>query len=236
MSETFLRAFHAARPGVTAAAFARTDSYRALAARVATARRVLDLGGGDGPLLAWLPDAISVDLSLEEAARAPAGRGVQGRAHELSFRDGAFDACACHLAFMLFGDIERVVRELARVIAPGGTFAAVLGGGPTADGEDAFHRFLAIARPHVRPIALGDRRASSEAGWRTLFADGWRDIHFERRALDLGGTFDEVWTFLGASYQLDPVAAPHVRAELHAMLGDTAACRVVTWLATVIRR
>jgi hypothetical protein len=50
-------------------------------------------------------------------------------------------------------------------------------------------------------LSMGDRRASTEAGWRELFADwsGARDITFDRWPVDLGGTFDEVWSFLSAS-------------------------------------
>lgn len=231
MTERELRAFHAIHAGATSRAFARTGSYAHLAGPVRGASRILDLACGDHPT----PGAIGLDLSLDELALA-SGTRVQGRAQALPFRDASFDACVCHLAFMLFGDVEHVVAELARVIAPGGTFAALLGGGPvegTGD-HDAFHRFLAIARPHLRPIALGDRRARSEAGWRELFA-GWSEPRFERIELELGGTFDEAWGLLGASYQLDPVRANDVREALRAELGERVTCRVACFLATIRR-
>src|SRR5690606_37483161 len=156
---------------------------------------------------------------------------VQARAQALPFRDRAFDAATCHLAFMLFDDIESVVAELSRVLRPGAPFLALLGGGPSADGEDAFHRFAdLLPRSELR---FGDRRASSEAGWAELFAT-WRDLHLERWPLDLGGSFDEVWRFLAASYQLRE--AERVRAELRAAFpGDHVPCTVVTYFATVTR-
>jgi SAM-dependent methyltransferase len=155
---------------------------------------------------------------------------LQARAQELPFGDQVFDAAACHLAFMLFDDTPCVVSELARVLKPGAPFVALLGGGPTADGDDAFHCFAARLSS---TISLGDKRASTEAGWRELFA-GWRHIAFERWQLDLSGTFAEVWTFLASSYQLRD--HDRVRAELRAAFpGEHVPCAVATYVATAIR-
>lgn len=240
--EAFVREFHARHPGITGYALGRAGSYARMAARVQSDARVLDLACGDGTLLAHLgPHAVGIDLSREELAAARAPRIVQGRAQALPFADASFDTCTCHLAFMLFDDIERVVAELARVLVPGGVFLALLGGGPTADGDDAFHRFLSILGRSARaPLRLGDPRARSEDGWRALFA-GWGPIAFERCELDLGGSFDEVWAFVGASYEVPMAAAGGIRDELRtATAGITDAtgripCTAVTWLARVIR-
>jgi SAM-dependent methyltransferase len=227
--EQFLRAFHDAQPGITRRAFDRAGSYARLAAKVPRGR-VLDLACGDGALLERLgPQAIGIDSSLGEL-RAASATVVAARAQKLPFADASFDAVACHLAFMLFDDIELVVAEVGRVLRPGAPFIALLGGGPSADGDDAFHHF---ARLVPRGQSFGDRRASSEAGWRELFAD-WRDITFERWPLDLGGSFDEVWTFLGSSYQLRD--ADRVREQLRAACpGDHVPCTVVTYCATATR-
>ena len=225
--EAELRRFHAARPGVTARGLARGGSYERLWARV-SGRRVLDLACGDRVM----PGAIGVDLSREELARAAAesarthspGTLVQARAQALPFADASFDAAVCHLALMLFDDLPRVVAELARVLAPGATFHALVGGGPTGDGRDAFHAFA-----ERLPIGggAGDPRANRQAGWHELFA-GWRDITFERWPIDLTGSFDDVWAFLGSSYQLaDPEPA---RAALRAEFPlDPVPCTVVTY-------
>lgn len=236
--------FHAAHPGSTGRAFARAGSYARLAAYVPSGARVLDLACGDGLLMTHLgARAVGLDLSREELglARGRTPRVVRGRAQALPFADASFDACACHLAFMLFSDVERVVAELARVLVPGGLFVALLGGGPTAHGDDAFHRFLGLLAPHVVAAQrLGDPRAKSEAGWRALFA-GWSEPELVRWELDLGGTFDEVWAFLGASYEVPPAAAAAIEQALRAAtvgLADATGrvpCTVVTWLARVVR-
>ena len=226
-SEAFLRRFHARHAGITSRVLARGGSYERLAARVPREARVLDLGCGDGRLLALLgPRAVGLDISREELALANGPR-VQGRAQALPFADRAFDAVVSHLVFMLLDEPARVVAELDRVLVTGGAFHAVLGGGPTADGRDAFHRFLELARPHG--ARLGDPRAASEAGWRALFP-GWA-VAFERWPIDLSGPFDDVYAFLASGYQ----AHADVRAQLRAELGEHAPCTVVLYYARATR-
>ncbi len=257
--ERWIRAFHDARPGITSRAMARAGSYERLAAKVPRDARVLDVACGDGTLLGLLgPRAVGVDMSIGELGRASARAGssgrarasepapvlhvAQARAQQLPFADATFDAATCHLAFMLFDDIELVVAELARVLEPGAPFIALVGGGPTADGHDAVHRFLDLltmtkaAGPVADPlITRSDRRASTEAGWHELFA-GWRDITFERWPLDLGGSFDDVWTFLSSAYQFRADYTEHVQRQLRAAFpGEHVPCTVVTYCATVTR-
>jgi len=222
--ETFLRDFHAARPGITSRAFARSGIYERFAAQIPRGR-ILDLACGDGHLSRLL-GAVGVDISPE------AGPHVRARAQALPFANASFDAVVCHLAFMLFDDLEHAVAELARVLRPGGSFHALLGGGPVAEGHDAFHVFAAQL-PKGR--GLGDRRASTEAGWRELFRD-WSTPCWERWELDLSGGFDDVWTFLGASYQLEPADEGHVRDAVRAAFpDDPVPLRVAAYYASVRR-
>jgi SAM-dependent methyltransferase len=249
--EAFVRAFHDARPGVTAAAFARGGSYARLAAAVpAGARRVLDLACGDGelsPRLAAPGRAIvGVDVSAGELRAAHArGAGVvvQARAQQLPFADAAFDAVACHLALMLFADLDAVAAELARVVAPGGALRAVVGGGPVAGDDDGvYERWLAATRAlraELSPPALGDPRASRERGWRDVMR-GFGDVAFTRFEVDLGGTRADAFAALATSY-----ACAHLpENELHRAFaaatagldaGEPVAIRAVLWLARATR-
>jgi hypothetical protein len=134
---------------------------------------------------------------------------------------------------MLFDDIETVVGELHRVLAPGATFHALLGGGPIAEGEDAFHVF---ARLMPKSPPMGDPRSKRTEGWRELFTDarGWSEPTFERWEIDLGGSFDDVWLFLGASYSLTD--ADRIQRELRAAFPtDPVPCRVACYYASVTR-
>jgi hypothetical protein len=118
------------------------------------------------------------------------------------------------------------------VLEPGAPFIALVGGGPTAEGRDAFH---AYAERVARSRAFGDRRANSEAGWRELFR-GWSgDISFERWPIDLSGSFDEVWELLSATYAHpddDAAIRDALRAEFS---GERVPCTFVTFCATVRR-
>jgi SAM-dependent methyltransferase len=202
--------------------YARGGSYARLAALAHG--RVLDLGCGDGELL----DQIEIGaVGLDLAARGEGHAVVRGDARELPFADGSFDTVVCHLAFMFFADARAVV-ELARVLAPGGRFLAVLGGGPTADGGDALAWFAARQAARSGPALV------TEARWFELFA-GWRTPPWERWPLELSGSIDEVCATLAAAGGFD--APFDQRDALRAAFPtDPIPCRAVAWLATAIRR
>jgi len=229
-SEPFVQAFHARRPRATSSAFARGGSYGRLAALVPDGARVLDLACGEGALLAHLGSrAVGVDLAIGDLSIA-CGTVARARAQALPFADASFDVVTCHLAFMLFDELPAVVRELERVLVPGGKFLAVLGGGPTATDYDAFARFVALLSPTP---PLGDRRAKTEAGWRELMPR-WTVQPFERWPLDFSGTFDEVWSFLGASYEARPEHEAKLRSAC-AEFGPRIPCTAVVYFASAER-
>lgn len=95
-------------------------------------RRVLDVGTGDGTyaIEAVERGAIVTALDLEQemldAVRArAASRGVevtlqQGRAERLPFEDASFDVVIAVTVLCFVPDAQRAVREMARVLTPGG--------------------------------------------------------------------------------------------------------------------
>ncbi|WUS97169.1 methyltransferase domain-containing protein [Streptomyces sp. NBC_00708] len=239
-AETFLRNFHNTTPGrqstgVRSAPLAdgRT-SYQVLAAEVAGARRVLDLGCADGALLdvlgaAGAEELAGIDLSEEELALAharPALRGAdlrQGRAQELPYADDSFDAVVSHMALMLMRDVDRVAAEAARVLVPGGRFAVAVAGG-AVEGQ-AMRLFLELARPYFRaapperslPRLGSGRLLTREALDGLLGPAGFAPIGWDTVVLEMGGTPEEIWVAATRSFynmvELDEEQTASLRAE-----------------------
>lgn len=91
--------------------------------------RVLDIAAGTGalaaPLLATGAQLTATDLSAPMVERMRARIGTRGLAQvedgeALSFTDGSFDAAVSMFGIMLFPDFHAGLREMARVLRPGG--------------------------------------------------------------------------------------------------------------------
>ena len=224
--EAFLQAFHAEHPAVTSELMSHghapdgRSSYELLRDLVAGRERVLDLGCGDGLLLELLAEQdgrqlAGVDLSAQSLAlarRRPALSGVrleEARAQQLPFLDDSFDACVCHMALMLMADVELVAAELARILAPGGVLACVLGGGVV--GSEGYERFRTLAQEALDEVpaaqhvpALGDRRTRSREGLDEILTPaGFAPVEWESVVIDLSGPVEEVWTGLTGLYTFD---------------------------------
>lgn len=102
--------------------------------------RMLDVATGTGPVLfrairvlGVSGVAVGLDVSLDglidgraEATKQQArAQWVQGRALPLPFRDGSFDAVIVGFALRHLGAPQEVLRELRRVLAPGGRLGIV---------------------------------------------------------------------------------------------------------------
>ncbi len=100
--------------------------------------RILEVGSGLGILTCEIArrwpraEVVGIERSPEQLARVPAGaakpenvRFVQGDAHHLPFEDGAFDLMCCRFVLEHVGDPPGVLREMKRLLLPGGGGAGV---------------------------------------------------------------------------------------------------------------
>lgn len=155
-TESFLSRFHAEHPGCTSSIFGDAvaddgrSSYERLAAHVEAGDAVLDLGCGDGGLLALAAargarSLCGVDLSAAELALArsrPALAGarlVEARAEAHGLAAASVDVVLSHLGLGLMHRLDAVLGEVRTVLRPGGRLAAVLPAGlPTHGGLRIF--------------------------------------------------------------------------------------------------
>jgi arsenite methyltransferase len=98
-------------------------------ARLPRGARVLDAGCGSGATVAHLTDlhglkSVGIDASPAQIARARAARPdldfVPGRAEDLPFAAGAFDAVLAECVLSTLRDAGPALREMARVLSGGG--------------------------------------------------------------------------------------------------------------------
>lgn len=117
----------------------RTAHLRApLYARAGLAQTecILDVGCGSGGVTAELealggPRVVAVDVDpmmarRARAALAPDAHVLQADGSRLPFPDNTFPAAVCNLVLMWAPDPEAVVREMARVVQPGGVVLACM--------------------------------------------------------------------------------------------------------------
>lgn len=191
---------HRNAPGMTVGVFARhevlggIDSYdlilRGLEAVEGQPATVVDLACGDGHLIERLlgrldraTAVIGVDMSEDELALAR--RHHRGRpnvefrcerAQLLSLTDGSADVVFCHLALMVMRPLAPVVDEVARVLRPGGVFAAVTASPRQPDAatrrlHEVVERFLDQEPAGRRAFRVGEPEARTREGLQSLFCE-----------------------------------------------------------------
>lgn len=94
----------------------------------------LDIGCGEGyntrlaasrgaRMTAVEPARVFLDSAIEEENRNPLGiRYLHGKAQELPVEDQSFDFVMATMSFMDFPDVETALKEVRRVLRPGGFF------------------------------------------------------------------------------------------------------------------
>lgn len=127
--------------------------------------RVLDVAAGSGalsiPAARAGADVLATDISpamverLEARARSEGLAGLNARVmdgHELDLDDDTFDIAASQFGVMLFPDLPRGLREMTRVVNPGGRVVLVTMGPP---GTVEFLGYFVEAVETVVPGAEG---------------------------------------------------------------------------------
>jgi SAM-dependent methyltransferase len=174
----YLSEYHDANPGITEAVLAdahdpsgRTPYDWLVEAVPAGPSTVVDLACGSGPVARLLAvtdptghRVVGVDRSAGELAQArvtaPGQLLVRARVTAVPLADGIAGAVVASMALML-APLEAVLGEAARLLRPGGTFAATVPNRSTAvpPGMSAFHEILdALGQSgtdYPEPLAAG---------------------------------------------------------------------------------
>jgi SAM-dependent methyltransferase len=189
------------------------------AAAIRSGHRVLDVACGTGILSRAVAEAvgpagdvIGLDLDpgmLVVAARVAPGIALhRGTAEMLPFTDHAFDAVVSQFGLMFFQDRTRALREMWRVLRPGGRLVV------------AVWASLHDTPAYAAEVALVERFAGRAAAdvLRSPFAIG-DPSQLERAFTDAGIPLNSVTTQIGTGH------FPSIRAMLNADLRE--------WLPTM---
>ncbi|TRX75722.1 class I SAM-dependent methyltransferase [Pseudomonas mangiferae] len=169
---------------LNSAVHAQGEEFAQLQARVAgrTDARVLDLGCGAGHVgfhvAASVAEVVAYDLSqqmLDVVARTAAERGldnlrtVPGAAERLPFDDASFDFVFSRYSAHHWSDLGQALREVRRVLKPGGTAAFIDVSAPGEPLLDTYLQTVEVLRDtsHVRDYSVAEwLRTVGEAGLR----------------------------------------------------------------------
>ena len=129
--------------------------------------RALDVACGPGIVTAALEQAgllaVGVDLTLAMLREAglKGGRLVQGDTHRLPFRESAFDGVVCRNSLHHVADPSAAIREMTRVLRPGGHLVVEDMRAPDDDAKRAYHETIERLRDvsHARTLTRDDLRS-----------------------------------------------------------------------------
>jgi len=213
--------------------------------RLGARDRLIDVGAGAGgaALLAAArrADVLAIDASPQMVARIAARtNGIAGSARvraetmdgtALALPDGGFDAAISVFGVILFPDADLGMREIVRVLKPGGR-AAIVTWTETERYELAARLLGAIAAvrgPQPPPAALpAQLRFRDEAALRRLLADAGLVVRAVVRV-------EECWRLPSARWIAERIAFAPGMAAMVGALGDERARVLETFVAALER-
>jgi SAM-dependent methyltransferase len=196
-------AFHSENPSGTVEVFGRLrdpsgqTSYQVLASAIPrAASALLDVACGDGSAVVQYREAnphcevTGVDICAASVERAQAifgdakTRFLCAPATELPFEERQFDFVAAHLSLLLIQPVEDALREIRRVLKPGGTAAFIIEEPLETGGEfKAFVaegvRFLRAEYPRFTPVQANPHLRTRAAIQASIALCGFREIRFD---------------------------------------------------------
>jgi SAM-dependent methyltransferase len=142
-------------------------------------------------------------------------------AQKMSLETASLDAVGCHFALMLMNDAAPLVREIARVLLPGGVFHALV---PSRSSAARFAspfaaliaEVLAKDLPAYPALGLGDPMFGTEQGIASLFdaEAGFGAVTFEHVPLRVDDTPARCFELVEGLYWFDMITSES-RARLY---------------------
>jgi O-methyltransferase/aklanonic acid methyltransferase len=177
---------------------------------IAPGARVLDVATGKGAVLIPLAQrvgakghVIGVDLShamVEEAARAARETGSSNfetrkmDAEHLEFAPASFDAVTCAFALFFFPAMDVALREMRRVLKPGGRIGLTLFGGKPPPFDPGWKMFAEQARAYDTAVRTPQRVAYSPEQVQSLLTTaGFAQVNPRLETYDIVFATEENW-------------------------------------------
>lgn len=162
------------------------------------AGRVIEIGAGNGLNFARYPAQVSAVIAVEPeprlrgtavaAARKPEVavpvQVVAGTAQALPAADESCDAAVCSLVLCSLPDVSRALREVRRVLRPGGELRFYEHG--RAEGRPGMIRLQRVLDASVWPLLLGGCHSGRDPVGE-IAAAGFRDVSFRRLQVPADG-------------------------------------------------
>ncbi|HDK45521.1 MAG TPA: methyltransferase domain-containing protein [Actinobacteria bacterium] len=136
--------------------FGRDQAWRRGGARYLPDGRVLDLGAGTGAAMPVFGDrqVVAVDPVLEMLALNTAQAKVVAVGEALPFGDGTFDGVFSAYVFRNLTSVSDTLREVARVLRPGGVLVVIGLGRPKGRRSATIHRLgTSVVLPTIGVLA-----------------------------------------------------------------------------------